>query len=438
MNIQFFSHSSIIIRTGETTLWTDPWTIGKVFNNSWAQFPEVKFDQTLLDEINAIWISHEHPDHFNIPTLKSFPTWFKEKATVYFQKTNSDKMEKAFRQLGFTNIQLLPHREIVDLDSKTKVYCYQVGIMDSCLATIQGNDTILNINDAKIQKPDCLNIMNDIGKSKILLNQFSIAGFNGFPNFKENLKREKENTLEEMTERHDWLGAEYTIPFASFIYFCCEDNRFINEYANNPNDVDTFFKKKGKKLLTLYPGDCVETSKTEAHDSSDSLAKFESDFKRFDSLPFDQSPLIEVETIEKTFHEFSKRLHTYYPLFILKLLKPVKVYIRDLGSGIEFSIPDQRFKEVVITEQQTDLSLNSQPLFFALKFPFGIQTLGVSGRGLVLNNFKNWKYHRIIASLYNAEIYFRFRYLFRKEFLKFIFSKWTTLIQQLNAKLKRM
>lgn len=129
MELQLVSHASVIVRTPDTQIWTDPWLTGKVFNNSWTLLVPPAFDAALLDTIDYLWISHEHPDHFNIATLRALPEAFKQRVVVLFQASNSDKMFAAFNKLGYPNTRALPHRQIVPLCGQTRVYCYQVGQM---------------------------------------------------------------------------------------------------------------------------------------------------------------------------------------------------------------------------------------------------------------------------------------------------------------------
>src|SRR5277367_6321865 len=134
MKVRLVSHASVLIESGDCVVWTDPWLSGKVFNDSWSLFPSAAWDSSLLGKIDYIWISHEHPDHFNIPTLRSLPDWFKRRTTILFQDLGSPKMVRAFMELGFPNVRLLGHRRIERLRQGSRAYCYYVGLMDSCLA----------------------------------------------------------------------------------------------------------------------------------------------------------------------------------------------------------------------------------------------------------------------------------------------------------------
>ena len=144
MEIRLISHASVVIRT-DVSIWTDPWLFGKAFNDSWSLLPPPAMDESLYKSVNYIFISHEHPDHFHIPTLKSLPEDFKNRVTILFQDNNSDKVFKALIRLGYPNTRAIPHDKLVELRGGTKVYCYQAGSMDSALGVIGNGKTVLNV-----------------------------------------------------------------------------------------------------------------------------------------------------------------------------------------------------------------------------------------------------------------------------------------------------
>src|ERR1700681_1799603 len=106
MKIHFIGHACIVVETSGPSILMDPWIFGKIFNDSWTLRPEPHFDPSLLDKIDYIWISHEHPDHCHFPTLNSFPMEFKKRVTILFQARDYEKMLAAFRKLGYQRFQL--------------------------------------------------------------------------------------------------------------------------------------------------------------------------------------------------------------------------------------------------------------------------------------------------------------------------------------------
>jgi UDP-MurNAc hydroxylase len=92
MKVTLVSHASVVIESHGLRIWTDPWLAGKVFNESWSLFPSAAFDPAMLDNIDYLWISHIHPDHFHIPSLSALPAEFKARVKVLFQDNHADRV----------------------------------------------------------------------------------------------------------------------------------------------------------------------------------------------------------------------------------------------------------------------------------------------------------------------------------------------------------
>ena len=398
----------------------DPWLSGKIFNNSWTLRPDPVLDPALLDRIDYLWISHEHPDHCHFPTLSSFPDSFKQRVTVLFQSRDSAKIVAAFKGMGYQRFRLLPHREIVPLkegsQDGTKVYCYHAGLMDSALAVIDDQQVILNQNDARISTPECKLILQDLKHVDTLLSQFSLAAYAGFEPPEQYLPERASQILRNMSETHRALDAKVTIPFASFIYFSTEDNKYVNPFANTVNDAYSYLSQQGQSAAVLYPGDSYEVGA--AYDSSQALQRYMS-LPKWDELTYDPIDTKSLSEIFDAYKAMAVQLRERYPRPLLMLLRPVTIRIPDLDKTVEFSLANGRIAETQ-ESYQPDLSINSQPLWFGFKFPFGIQTLGVSARFQLHKNFRNWKMHRILFSLNNGGLYLKPKYVFTADFMNYV------------------
>ncbi len=412
MKIRLVSHASVIVEGADLSLWTDPWLFGKAFNESWTLAPPPAWDESWLNAIDFLWISHEHPDHFHVPTLKALPDSFKRRVTVLFQKNNSDKMPRALAGLGFRNVKLLPHRATVSLTPLTSVYCYHEGQMNSCLAIMGGGQTVLNVNDAEIRGPDCRLITKDIGPVDLVLNQFSIAGYSGLPDREARLRRMAEQILRTISDNHRDLRAKVTVPFASFIYFSTTDNGYVNAFANRPADVAEYFSAQHQQAVILYPGDTYELG--QPYDSTAALSRFENYERNLLRYQYEQTPSVPWSEIKRAFDDLAKHLHARYPAVIFFLLRPFNVHIPDLGITARFSIKDSSVVELD-GSNAAQLEVNSQPLSFAFRYPYGVQTLGVSARAQLKAGIRNWQMHRVLFAMNNAEVYLKPRYLFRRE-----------------------
>jgi len=433
MKIKFVSHASVIVTTDDAIIWSDPWLFGKAFNDSWSLLPEAKFDQKWLDEINYIWISHEHPDHFHIPTLKSLPEDFKNRVTILFQRNNSDKLTDALKNFGYKNFIRLPHAKKINLTPKTEIMCYQVAQMDSILAIMSGGEVVLNLNDAELNANDRGRITHKIGGVDVILNQFSLAGYNGYSNYDQRLKDMAKSLLKKVYNEHILFKAKVTIPFASMIYFSASDNKYINQYANTPQDVYEYFKqnKIANELIVLFPGE--EYTIGEEHNTEKSLHKYGAILDERDLLEYTISPVVPYEKLlssfERLYGVISKR---YYKIFLVKL-KPLKIYVPDLSQIFIFNLAGGEF--VKYEGNDYDIEILSQPLDFAMQYDYGFQTLGVSARHKVINNYSNYRWHKVLFSLNNAEIWLTARLFLTMKNLRWIFSRLSGLMGQIKHRL---
>jgi UDP-MurNAc hydroxylase len=419
MKIHFVGHACIVAECADTSILMDPWLFGKIFNDSWSLLPEPRFDRAMLDRVDYIWISHEHPDHCHFPTLGSFPAAFKARVTILFQDRDCAKMFAAFRKLGYERFQRLPHRMIVPLSDQpdaTKVYCYHAGLMDSALAVLGQGQVIFNVNDARISVGECKGILNNIGHADVLLNQFSLAAYAGFEPHEKFLPQRAKQILESVSSVHRALGAKVTIPFASFIYFSSLDNKYVNNFANSARDAADYLSRHGQSSAVLYPGDTYEVGAE--HDSSHALARFDQ-LPGIDERAYDPIESKTMPEIVAAYESLAAQIRDKYSMLLLRMLRPVTIRIPDLHKTVALRLAKGSLEEID-NSAEPDLVINSQPLWFGFKFPFGIQTLGVSARFSLLRNFNNWKFHRILFSLNNGGVYLRPRCLLTKEMLGYI------------------
>ncbi len=425
MKIHFIGHACVVVECSGTSILMDPWLSGKIFNNSWTLRPDPAFDSALLDRIDHVWISHEHPDHCHFPTLGSFPDSFKQRVTILFQTRDSEKMIGAFKGLGYQRFRLLPHRELLPLTSDSsapggaRIYCYHAGLMDSALAVIDDGQVVLNANDARISTGECKLILNDLKHIDVLLNQFSLAAYAGFEPPERYLPERARQILHNVSETHRALDAKVTIPFASFIYFSSEDNKYVNPFANTVGDAHDYLNRQGQVPVVLYPGDTYEVGTK--HDSSEALHRYQA-LPKWDELSYDPLETKPLTAIFAAYSAMAEQIRERYSRALLLLLRPVTIRVSDLDKTIVFSLAKGTIEEVS-DSTLPDLSINSQPLWFGFKFPFGIQTLGVSARFRLHRNFRNWKMHRIVFSLNNGGIYLRPKYVLTADFMNYVRSR---------------
>jgi UDP-MurNAc hydroxylase len=419
MRIHLVGHACLVAECADTSILMDPWFFGSIFNNSWRLLPEPEFDQRMLDKIDYLWISHEHPDHCHFPTLGSLPPAFKARVTILLQDRETTKIFPALRDLGYQRFQPLAHQAIVPLSGgsdATKVYCYHAGLMDSALAVMNQGQVIFNANDARIGVGACKRILKDLGHVDVLLSQFSLAAYAGFEPHENFLPQRAKQILENVSSTHGALGANVTIPFASFMYFSALDNKYINDFTNSARNAVDHLNRRGQRTAVLYPGDTYEVGAE--HDSSRALARFDS-LPGIDQRAYDPIERKEMPEIVAAYDGLARQLRDRYPMLLLRGLRRVTIRIPDLATTVAFRLAKGSLEEVR-DSTEPDLVINSQPLWFGLKFSFGMQTLGVSARFSLLRNFNNWKLHRLLFSLNNGGVYLHPRYLMTQPMRKYV------------------
>tara|TARA_X000001036_G_scaffold323813_1_gene302261 strand:- start:1228 stop:2541 length:1314 start_codon:yes stop_codon:yes gene_type:complete len=405
MKIKLMSHSSVVVRASNLNILCDPWYVETAFNDGWALLPKPSFDYNELGEIDFLWISHEHPDHFHIPTLKAIKPHLKEDIVIVYQELFGDKVPKFLKKFGFHNIILLKHgkTEIIK-KANVRLTIFQVGTMDSALLIQDEKHSVLINNDCELSDGDFRFISSYYSKLDLLMSQFSIAGFDGILDQKI-LKEKSSEKLDSLLIYSKTLKSRNFIPFASFIYFCSEDNKFLNEYSNDIEDVLNLFIKNKTKCTLLLPGESFDLNDTNLHDNVKRIEGFK-EIRNQHNITFQKSKRVEIDEIISSFNAFVVDLKNKFPKLILNnLLKNFSVEILDLDKTYLFNFKENCAYEVA--KDSADMSMNSQPLFYCFKFTWGIQTLGVSARYKIFDpSFIDnvWKYYRIITSLNNAEI----------------------------------
>jgi UDP-MurNAc hydroxylase len=412
MKVTLVSHASVIIESHGLRIWTDPWLSGKVFNESWSLFPPAAFEPAMLDGIDYLWISHIHPDHFHVPSLSSLPAEFKARVKVLFQDNHPERVFEALEKCGYRNFQVLPHRKRIPLNDRTSVYCYSAGTLDSCLGVIEPEGALFNINDSRLNATDCRRVKSDVGRVDTVLSQFSLAVYNGLQPRESLLTRGAAAVLEKIFGNHEDLGAKVTIPFASLIRFSLVDNRYMNAFANRPREVWEFARRRNLGVAILFPGDTYDSSAS--CDSAPALAKYDAVYETIEQFPYDTAAAVQLQPIEQAFHEMVGHLREKYPALVLRMLRAVVVRLPDLEQTVAFSIPADSFAEVA-SSQRADLTMCSQALHFCFFRPYGLQTLSSSAQHTVTRNLMNWRIHRALFAMNNAQAYGRLKYLLNSE-----------------------
>ena len=448
MEIKLLSHACALIKGDEFCLLTDPWLAGEVFNNGWGLVSSLdkthKLTDQDIDDITHIYISHEHPDHFHVPSLRAILER-RDDATpikVLIKKDERTKdVELVLNNIGFKSVIRLPHMEEFALDVSKNVFCqiYHHRHIDSALVIKQlGGFALINLNDAELSVEECARLSRGIAcQDIVLLNQFSIAGFDGI-NSADSLAEQARSVIGKMLDQHRSFSAFVTIPFASFCRFVKPDNAFLNDYHNSLRDVYLEFQKQSLNCFCLEPPtDYISVDQILSLGSSPPCESLATPSMLPLEAPVDFDEIVDV---------INKRLKlvlSFSNSILFKISRPsfLDVHVLDIERFLRIDFSRGRAFEIPATvENEAYMLVNSQPLFYAFSNSFGLQTLGVSGRYVFVNVESvplAWKFYRIITSLHNNKTPLRFSSLANPFVWQSFCSRWETIGLQIRCQFSR-
>ncbi len=379
-NVTFLNHSSFLIDSGETKILCDPWYRGSAFGNSWRLLAE---DSHQISEIDYdyIFLSHEHPDHFSIPTLNDLS----DTKTFLYQKTVDGKVATYLRAKGHKVIEFSHgvQQRIGDID----VTIYVVDGYDStALFQLPAGDRILNINDCRIELDS--NLMGQIKKDagpnvELTLVQFSYAnwaGNRGDSNIAELLHIQ---TLERNKLVIDEFNPKYHLLFASYVYFSHKENNYWNDHFWLPQ-MELSLRDYGSPeiIVPMINEKFRFGSQDFRPKNNEEAVEFWRTKHSQTEVIDDQSATYSEDELKQSFSEFCLNVWGDNDLDIarqkLKTI-PLSIFVTDLRIIIQLDLISSRFT-VVPSSELFDVELCSEMIDFLFKNKFARGTVTINGR----------------------------------------------------------
>ena len=202
-----------------------------------------------------------------------------------------------------------------------------------------------------------------------------------------------------------------TIPFASFVYFCCRDNAYMNAYANSPARAVSHLREQGLAALLLRPGERYAVGSDPAP-YEDNLAFYERVAAQIPSLPLDEPERVTTEALDEAWGKLVGRLRATVSPWLLRWVPDVTFWVEDLGMALRASLRRATLERPPLEREVCSVWVNSRPLWFGFEYPFGLETLGVSARYRVNRDFRAWKVLKNLSILNNQEVHLNARFLF--------------------------
>lgn len=256
--IKILSHACMLVKTETSSIVIDPWLIGSCYWRSWWNFPKSVFDESDLEDIDAVVISHIHWDHWHGPTLKKY---FKGK-TIVTAKDPNLRSSKDLRSIGFRDIRKLSHSKSINIGNiRVTFYNFGLFLTDSAIVIEAGETTILNANDAKIAGWPLKKIVSNHGPIDFAMRSHSSANSRicyEIPGDESFVSDDREHYFRSFKLFMDVVRPKFAIPFASNHCHLNDDVIKFNSYISNPIELREYIEKSDYasdwRLKVMLPG----------------------------------------------------------------------------------------------------------------------------------------------------------------------------------------
>ena len=378
MEITFLNHASYILKTEKSSVLFDPYLSGTAFNNGWKLLNEEEHNVT---DINYIFYSHEHPDHFQVDFLKNNFTQNRDEVTILYQETYDKRVKKFCTNLGYTFIEL-PDKKELKISNDFDIICGKVPFYDSWVMIKDGNQNMLNVNDCVLEDPSLVHNIKKYTKNAdidVLFTQFSYASFSD----PENRSYRARKQLDTIKLQNDVLSPKNIIPFASFIYFAHEENFYMNDSINTPEVVEDYINKNlNVDSIWLKPNENWVVGDNK--DNEESINYWMEFYSNLQTLPKIKSlktySLNELEEKYASYFKKIKSRNNFILVYIYNLIfgKKVSLYLHDIDKHIEIGL----LSGIKALNNNTEkyIKLHTESLAFIFDFDFGIDTFAVAAR----------------------------------------------------------
>ena len=285
MKIEWINHASYVFQYKNSRIIADPWLFGSAFNDGWDLLVETQFKVEDFKNITHIWFSHEHPDHFAPQVLGKIDEKVRKNITILFQETSDKRVVNFCKKLSF-KVKELPHRSKFVIEDDFSITCGKMVGIDSWLLYETSDFKLLNINDCVISNRKlCESVKKTTGEVDVLMSQFSYANWKGNPDdvtIREKSAREKLNRIKIQA---DVFKPKYTIPFASFVYFSHDENKYMNDSINTISTAHQYINDNtDSESIVMYPEDTWDFKSK--FDSEKSIKLYEKAYSQISKLNY--------------------------------------------------------------------------------------------------------------------------------------------------------
>jgi len=170
ITVTYYYSACVALKTKDISILCDPWFTEGAFDGAWYHYPPIDDPLELVGEHNAIYISHIHPDHYDVEFLKQYLAKHPN-TIIYIGNFGVNYLQRKMQADG------IPHTVIDSLTiDETTLAIIPHGHIDSALTVATQGDCVVNMNDCIYSQRHIDQIKANNAKIDILLLTHAGAG----------------------------------------------------------------------------------------------------------------------------------------------------------------------------------------------------------------------------------------------------------------------
>jgi UDP-MurNAc hydroxylase len=281
MKVRYIYSACVVIESEDLTLCCDPWFTPGIYYGSWYQYPPLPKDPVdVIGKVDAIYVSHVHPDHYDIDFLRRYLDRFPDTQIIIgetdppylLRQMKSDGLNPTVvseTQYGDTCVNIIANQ------------AYEYDNIDTALVVTRKNLSVANMNDNPFDKKQIQDVLSlcPTGRPTVALLPFAGAG-----PYPQTYELPAEEALEAATRKRKQFLVNYSnflenlnplkaIPFAGQ-YFLGGPLKSMNDHRGVPDapevpkelgDTSVVLEDGGQAYIDLETLDCSAV-RTETYD----------------------------------------------------------------------------------------------------------------------------------------------------------------------------
>ena len=366
MKFKFIGNAGGIFKgSNGTQILCDPWIIDGVFEGSWYHYPPLKTKLTDIQKIDAIYVSHIHPDHYDERNFS-----FSKNIPIIILNEGPNFLKKKLANSGYNNFVDIKNDQTICF-KEFKITLYKpftkhifeeslIGnLIDSAMVLENDEVTAINFNDNTPDENACSFLKKKFKNIDLAMLNYNAAG--PYPSCFDNLNKQEKIIENKRILKRNFdhlcniipiLKPKSVLPFAG-AYIIGGKNYFKNEYLGTTtwDECADYLNKNLKFDSKVF---CLRENQTYDIYNQKQLERYEkidiNEMKKYIQSLKDRKYDYEFDDMPEIFE-----LKNEVNMAAIKLIERVKRFNIELKTNVYIKINQENIK--IVDGLETDRHL---------------------------------------------------------------------------------